>query len=72
MEGDFRWEMSRLSVRRSWWKKRSAGFLLPGEEALERFRKKQHRPSAQVVLVSSEGEASYYSKREGLASNPPG
>jgi CRISPR-associated endonuclease/helicase Cas3 len=66
-EGDFRWEMSRLSVRLSWWKKSSTGFSLPGEEALERFRQQQHRPSAQVVLVSSEGKASYYSKQEGLA-----
>lgn len=67
-EGNFRWEMSRLSVRLSWWKKSSTGFSLPGEEVLERFRKQQYRPSAQVVLVSSKGETSYYSKQEGLAS----
>lgn len=67
-EGDFRWEMSRLSVRLSWWRERSGGFSLPEDEALERFRKKQHRPKAQVVLVSPDGEASYYSKQRGLGS----
>ncbi|EHK4159321.1 CRISPR-associated helicase Cas3' [Salmonella enterica] len=67
-QGDFCWEMSRLSVRLSWWRKQSGEFLLPGEEALERFRKKQHRPTAQVVLVSAEGEARYYNKQTGLGS----
>ncbi|MDU7346299.1 MAG: CRISPR-associated helicase Cas3' [Klebsiella grimontii] len=65
-EGDFRWEMSRLSVRISWWRKQSGEFSLPGDEVLEQFRKKQHRPAAQVVLVSPEGEASYYHKQTGL------
>lgn len=67
-QGDFCWEMSRLSVRLSWWRKQSGEFLLPGEEALELFRKKQHRPTAQVVLVSAEGEARYYNKQTGLGS----
>ncbi|EAQ6074053.1 CRISPR-associated helicase Cas3' [Salmonella enterica subsp. enterica] len=67
-QGDFCWEMSRLSVRLSWWRKQAGEFLLPGEEALERFRKKQHRPTAQVVLVSAEGEARYYNKQTGLGS----
>ena len=65
-EGDFRWEMSRLSVRLSWWRKQSGDFLLPSDEQLELFRKKQHRPTAQVILVSPEGEAGYYNKRTGL------
>ncbi|WP_227852708.1 CRISPR-associated helicase Cas3' [Klebsiella oxytoca] len=65
-KGDFRWEMSRLSVRLSWWRKQSGEFLLPNEEALEQFRKKQHRPAAQVVLVSPQGEADYYHKKTGL------
>ncbi|VUS85176.1 hypothetical protein SB6408_01303 [Klebsiella spallanzanii] len=65
-EGDFRWEMSRLSVRISWWRKQSGEFSQPGDEILELFRKKLHRPAAQVILVSPEGEASYYNKRTGL------
>ncbi|HDT6508945.1 TPA: hypothetical protein QFV83_002291 [Klebsiella aerogenes] len=65
-EGDFRWEMSRLSVRISWWRKQSGEFSLPDDEALEQFRKKHHRPAAQVILVSPEGEASYYNKQTGL------
>lgn len=67
-EGNFRWEMSRLSVRLSWWKKQSADFALPDQDALEQFRTLQHRPMAQIVLVSPEGEARYYSKKSGLAS----
>ncbi len=69
-EGDFRWEMSRLSVRRSWWQKRSAGFLCPDEEALEQFRNRYHRPAGQIVLVSETGEAPYYSRRTGLIGEP--
>ncbi|EKZ6370752.1 TPA: CRISPR-associated helicase/endonuclease Cas3 [Klebsiella aerogenes] len=65
-EGDFRWEMSRLSVRISWWRKQSGEFSLPDDEVLEQFRKKHHRPAAQVILVSPEGEASYYNKQTGL------
>ncbi|WP_425537852.1 hypothetical protein [Klebsiella variicola] len=65
-EGDFRWEMSRLSVRLSWWKKHAGEFSLPDAESLEQFRKAQRRPAGQVLLVSSDGEASYYSKQSGL------
>lgn len=65
-EGDFRWEMSRLSVRLSWWKKHAGEFCLPDAESLEQFRKAQRRPAGQVLLVSSDGEASYYSKQSGL------
>lgn len=69
-EGDFRWEMSRLSVRLSWWRKQSSHFSLPSEEALEQFRQKRYQPSAQVLLVSSTGIATYYSKQEGLGNVP--
>ncbi|GLR08692.1 CRISPR-associated helicase/endonuclease Cas3 [Mixta theicola] len=65
-EGDFVWEKSRLSVRLSWWKKQSGNFACPDDETLEQFRKKQHRPAAYVILVSSTGESSYYSQRYGL------
>lgn len=65
-EGDFRREMSRLSVRLSWWKKHAGEFSLPDAESLEQFRKAQRRPAGQVLLVSSDGEASYYSKQSGL------
>ncbi len=65
-EGDFRWEMSRLSVRISWWRKNAGEFNLPDEEKLEQFRQKYHRPKGQIVLVSNSGEARYYSKRAGL------
>ncbi|EPJ5577240.1 CRISPR-associated helicase Cas3' [Citrobacter farmeri] len=65
-EGHFRWEMSRLSVRLSWWKKRSNEFSCPGADVLEQFRKQHHRPVAQIVLVSGSGEARYYSKHTGL------
>ncbi|MCO4160162.1 CRISPR-associated helicase Cas3' [Citrobacter amalonaticus] len=65
-EGDFCWEMSRLSVRLSWWKKHADQFLRPTDEALEQFRKDLYRPNAFIVLVSSAGEASYYSKQTGL------
>jgi CRISPR-associated endonuclease/helicase Cas3 len=69
-EGDFRWEKSRLSVRRSWWQKQCKEFLCPDDETLELFRKKQHRPAAQVILVAPDGEAAYYSKRFGLTGHP--
>ncbi|EBW3163395.1 CRISPR-associated helicase Cas3' [Salmonella enterica subsp. enterica] len=65
-EIDFCWEKSRLSVRKSWWQKNSGTFQCPDEETLACFRKRHHRPSGQVVLVSDAGEASYYSKRFGL------
>lgn len=58
--------MSRLSVRLSWWKKHAGEFSLPDAESLEQFRKAQRRPAGQVLLVSSDGEASYYSKQSGL------
>lgn len=65
-EIDFCWEKSRLSVRKSWWQKNSGTFQCPDEETLACFRKRHHRPSGQIVLVSDTGEASYYSKRFGL------
>ncbi len=65
-DGDYRWEKSRLSVRLSWWQKKSVGFHLPDDESLEQFRNQQHRPIAQILLVSPQGEAVYYSKRFGL------
>ncbi|WP_330982870.1 MULTISPECIES: CRISPR-associated helicase Cas3' [Enterobacterales] len=65
-EGDFRWEKSRISLRESWWRKHQAQLEQPEEEQLALFRKQQHRPTAQVVLVSEQGEAAYYSKRFGL------
>ncbi|CNV16287.1 crispr-associated helicase Cas3 [Salmonella enterica subsp. enterica serovar Bovismorbificans] len=65
-EIDFCWEKSRLSVRKSWWQKNSGTFQCPDEETLACFRKRHHRPSGQIVLVSDAGEASYYSKRFGL------
>ena len=65
-EGNFRWEMSRLSVRLSWWKKTSSEFLCPETDVLEQFRKQHHRPIAQIVLVSESGEARYYGKHTGL------
>lgn len=64
--GDFRWEMSRLPVRLSWWKKMSSKFQLLNDEELELFRTKQHRPMGQVILVSEAGESPYYNKRIGL------
>lgn len=67
-EGDFRWEMSRLQVRASWWKQNMSRLSLPDEALLEAFRKRLHRPVAQILLVSEQGEASYYSKRFGLSS----
>jgi CRISPR-associated endonuclease/helicase Cas3 len=68
-EGDFCWEKSRIRVRQSWWQKQSGQFCLPTVEMLEQFRKRRHRPGAQVLLVSENGEASYYSKRFGLTEN---
>jgi len=68
-EGEFRWEMSRLSVRRSWWNKQSVHFLLPDEQTLLLFRQHHHCPRAQIIKVSSTGEAAYYSKYSGLG-NP--
>ncbi|TKI04083.1 CRISPR-associated helicase Cas3' [Martelella alba] len=65
-EGDFRWEKSRVQVRKSWWESQSGHFSLPAAQTLEQFRKRQHRPGAQVLLVSKNGEAIYYSKRLGL------
>lgn len=65
-EIDFCWEKSRLSVRKSWWQKNSGTFQCPDEETLTCFRKRHHRPSGHIVLVSEMGEASYYSKRFGL------
>lgn len=65
-EGDFRWEKSRISLRESWWKKHSAELTLPAAAQLEAFCQQEHRPHAQVVLVSPQGEAAYYSKRLGL------
>lgn len=65
-DGNFRWEMSRLSVRLSWWKKTSSEFLCPETDVLEQFRKQHHRPTAQIVLVSESGEARYYCKYTGL------
>lgn len=65
-ETEFPWEMSRLQVRQSWWKKQLGHFAVPEEAVLENFRKQHHRPAAQVLLVSETGEADYYSKRFGL------
>lgn len=65
-EGEFRWEESLVSVRRSWWQKQCGEFITPDDEKLELFRKKQHRPAALVILVDSGGEAFYYGKRFGL------
>lgn len=65
-EGQFQWERSCLHVRLSLWEKRAGNFHQPEEELLETFRKQQHRPAAHVVLVSEEGVASYYNKRQGL------
>lgn len=65
-DGDFRWEKSRVSLRKGWWDKRKATFALPDDEQLAAFRKQQHRPVAQVLLVSPDGEAEYYSRRYGL------
>ncbi|MGD8205668.1 CRISPR-associated helicase Cas3' [Pantoea sp. FN0305] len=65
-EGEFCWEQSRVSVRRSWWQKQCGAFTCPKDEALELFRKKQHRPIAHVILVTPAGESPYYSKRFGL------
>ncbi|WP_313113742.1 CRISPR-associated helicase Cas3' [Pseudescherichia sp.] len=66
-EGEFRWEMSRVQVRASLWKQNVSRFSLPDEALLEAFRKRHHRPVAQVLLVSEQGEAAYYSKRFGLS-----
>lgn len=65
-EGEFRWEMSRVQVRASWWKQNMSRLSLPDDDLLEAFRKRQHRPAAQVLLVSEQREAAYYSKRFGL------
>lgn len=65
-DGDFRWERSRVSLRRSWWEKRQSTFTQPDELQLAQFCKQQHRPGARVVLVSETGEAEYYSRRFGL------
>lgn len=69
--GDFRWERSRISLRKGWWDKRKATFVQPDDEQLAQFRKQQHRPVAQVVLVSPDGEAEYYSRRFGLVGEAP-
>ncbi|MDR2218421.1 MAG: CRISPR-associated helicase Cas3' [Yokenella regensburgei] len=63
---EFGWEKSLCQVRLSWWQKHRAQFVCPDETVLALFRKQQHRPLAQVVLVSPEGEAAYYSKRLGF------
>lgn len=65
-EGDFQWERSRVQVRLGWWNKHKGRFCLPEEALLEGFRKQQRRPGAEVLLVSEEGEAAYYSRRLGL------
>ena len=65
-EGEFRWEQSRVSVRRSWWQKQCGDFACPDDETLALFRKTQHLPAAQVILVTSDGEAPYYNKHFGL------
>jgi CRISPR-associated endonuclease/helicase Cas3 len=67
-DGDFRWEKSLVRVRKSWWEKRTSYFSLPDDKTLDQFRKHQHRPLAQILLVSQNGEALYYSKRFGLMS----
>lgn len=64
--GDFQWEKSRVQVRTTWWTAHKGGFSLPDDALLERFRQQQRRPGAEVLLVSEEGEAAYYSPRLGL------
>nr|WP_084089616.1 CRISPR-associated helicase/endonuclease Cas3 [Erwinia oleae] len=65
-EDDFQWEKSRVQVRLTWWQKHQGNLNQPEQSLLETFRKATRRPSAQVVLVSEEGEAPYYSRRCGL------
>nr|WP_318383811.1 CRISPR-associated helicase Cas3' [uncultured Enterobacter sp.] len=68
-DGEFPWEMSRVQVRVSWWQKNLPHLSVPDETTLLAFRKRQHRPAAQVLLVSEQGEATYYSRRFGLHRN---
>ena len=63
---EFGWEMSRLSVRLSWWKQHNNKFRQPDEVTLLAFREQQHRPLAQLVLVNADGEAPYYTRKTGL------
>ncbi|WP_158781810.1 CRISPR-associated helicase Cas3' [Pantoea sp. BAV 3049] len=65
-EGDYLWEKSRVQVRLSWWQKHTRSFCLPDELLLEAFRKQIYRPAAQIVLVSENGEASYYNRHQGF------
>ncbi|AFJ48141.1 CRISPR-associated helicase/endonuclease Cas3 [Shimwellia blattae] len=64
--GDFPWELSHLSVRLSWWQKHAASLDTPDDDTLAHFRTTHHRPAAQVVLVSPQGVAPWYSKQTGL------
>lgn len=65
-DSDYPWEKSRVQVRLSWWEKRVGTFRLPENTLLDAFRQHLCRPDAQVVLVSEDGEASYYNRRQGL------
>jgi CRISPR-associated endonuclease/helicase Cas3 len=68
-EGEFSWEMSRLQVRETWWKKHSRQFALPPQEALAAFRTTMRRHTAQVLLVSEASNTGYYSAQYGLVGN---
>ena len=65
-DSDFPWEMSRVQVRLGWWNKHVGNFRLPEPAQLDAFRQQLRRPDVQAVLVSENGEADYYSKRQGL------
>jgi len=65
-EEDFPWERSRIQVRTSWWRQHGDKLCQPEEAQLAAFRKDNYRPEAQVLLVSENGEAEFYSRRFGL------
>lgn len=63
---DFPWEKSRLQVRESWWQQHAAALPQLTSDELERFKTQHHLVAGMVLLLGSAGEASYYSKTQGL------
>lgn len=66
----FPWEQSRLQIRLTQWKKMEKKIRCLSGEALEAFRKKIHRPGAQVLLLDDDKTSEYYSVKWGLEVNP--
>ncbi len=67
--GEFSWELSRVTVRASWWQKHGAQLPQLSAEQLEQFRKQRYRPAAQLLLADPQQSLSWYSAEMGLCSN---